>query len=181
MTTDETVSGHVVGHLLPGGTPASEASALVRMEQHRSPQAVLELMRLPEATPDEAVAVRQVLSLVGHVIDNGIWDELSALVVDDVEVQIGTMRVVGRADVVAWLTQWSQRPSHHTVNTLVRRDGDGLVALSRLVTIAGDGSVASADAVDRLAEQGGGWRLVHRDLQPRHPGATSSAGDDSDV
>ncbi|ADP82224.1 hypothetical protein [Pseudofrankia inefficax] len=149
MTTD-----HIAGHLRPGGSPPGGVrdSAGVRVEQHRLPATYAAFAALPAATADETAAVAQVLARFGHAIDNADQELLAQVFVDPPALEPATS------------------PSHHVVNTEVKRVPAGLAAWSRLVTIAGDGSVASADVLDVLAETPAGWRVARRTVHPRHGG-----------
>lgn len=148
----------------------------VRTEQHRLPAAFSAFMELPAAAPADRADVRQVLSLFGHAVDNNAWDEVVPLLAPDAALHAGGTIHSGREAVVGWFAERADPPSHHTVNTVVRGSGGRVVAWSRLVTIAGDGTVASADALDRLARTADGWQIVHRAIHPRHDG--EHPGDD---
>ncbi|WP_018505609.1 hypothetical protein [Parafrankia discariae] len=149
MTTD-----HIAGHLRPGGHPPGGVrdSADVKVEQHRLPRTYAAFAALRDATSEETAAVVQVLALFGHAVDNGDTELLAQVFIDPPALDPATS------------------PSHHTVNTEVKRVPGGLAAWSRLVTIAGDGSVASADVVDALTETPAGWRVASRTVHPRHGG-----------
>lgn len=151
MTTD-----HIAGHLRPGGHQPGGVrdSADVKVEQHRLPRTYAAFAALRDATGEETAAVVQVLALYGHAVDNGDTELLAQVFIAPPALDPATS------------------PSHHTVNTEVKRVPGGLAAWSRLVTIAGDGSVASADVVDALTETPAGWRVTSRTVHPRHGGPT---------
>lgn len=151
---------YIAGHLRDGGHAPGGVrdSADVKVGQHRLPHTYETFAGLPDATPDDIAAVAQTLSLYGHAVDNGDTDLLSQVFAPGVEPP-----ALSAGD--------HPLPSHHTVNTQVRRSGAQLVAWSRLVTIAGDGSVATADTIDVLASTPDGWRITSRTLHPRHGGA----------
>ncbi|WP_041939512.1 MULTISPECIES: hypothetical protein [Frankia] len=154
MTTD-----HIAGHLRVGGHPPGGVrdSADVRVEQHRLPQTYAAFAALRDATGEQTAAVLQVLALYGHAVDNGDAELLAQVFVDPPALDGATS------------------PAHHTVNTEVKQVPGGLAAWSRLITIAGDGSVASADVVDVLTETPAGWRVARRAVHPRHGGPAAVA------
>lgn len=145
---------HIAGHLRPGGSPPGGVrdSTGVKVEQHRLPATYAAFAELAAATGEQTAAVAQVLARYGHALDNGDDELLGQVFVDP-------------PPIVA-----APSPAHHLVNIEVRRVPGGLAAWSRLVTIAGDGSVASADVVDVLTETPGGWRVTRRTVHPRHGG-----------
>lgn len=151
-------------------TSSPAALSTLRTEQHRHPGAFSAFTALPEAATTDVLDVRQVLALFGHAVDNGAWDELRGLLAPDAELHADDDTVTGREAITEWFTVRSDAPSHHTVNTVVRATDDGIVAWSRLVTIAGDGTVASADAIDRFVRTDAGWLIAHRGVHPRHGG-----------
>ena len=167
MTTDLTTTDHIAGHLRPGGHPPGGVrdNPDVRVQQDRLPATYEAFLRLAPAGPAETAAVVQTLALFGHAVDNG---------------DAGLLAEVFAADVALPQVNEPDRrlPAHHTVNTQVKRAGDRLVAWSRLVTVAGDGSVATADALDVLADVEGRWRVERRTLHPRH-GASAALTDGS--
>lgn len=150
MTTD-----HIAGHLRAGGHPPGGVRdhADVRVRQHSLPRTYTAFAALPDATGEQTAAVVQVLARYGHVIDTGDASLLAQVFLDP-----------------PGLDPVTASPAHHTVNTEVKRVPGGLAAWSRLLTIAGDGSVASADAVDSLVETADGWRVATRTVHPRHGG-----------
>ncbi|MCK9902793.1 hypothetical protein MXD63_22305 [Frankia sp. Cpl3] len=111
------------------------------MEQHRLPRTYAAFAALPDASVEQSAAVAQLLALHGHAVDNADAELLAQVFVDPPALDPAAS------------------PSHHTVNTEVKRIPGGLAAWSRLVTIAGDGSVASADVIDLLTETPDGWRV----------------------
>lgn len=163
-------AAHLAGHLVSGGTPAASAGHLVRTEQHRHPETYSRLLGLPKPGPGEMLEATEVLSLVVHAVDNGAWDELAVLLTPDAEYAVADETATGVPEILALLRRRSSATSHHTVNAIVRKDGRDLVAWSRLVSIAGDGSVATADSLDRLVHRDGGWRVARRQVQVRHGG-----------
>ncbi|MET0449540.1 MAG: nuclear transport factor 2 family protein [Aeromicrobium sp.] len=151
-------------------TSSPTTTPTLSTEQHRHPAAFSDVAALPEAATADVLDVRQVLALLGHAIDNHAWDELGALLAPDVELLVGGTTLTGREAVVEWFADRTDPPAHHTVNTVVRVVGDDVVAWSRLVTITGDGRVASADALDRFVRSDDGWVVARRGIHPRHGG-----------
>jgi hypothetical protein len=126
---------------------------------------------LPEADPETVAAVTQTLSLYGHAVDNAAWDLLGSVFAANATIDDGEKVHDGPDALIAALRALAERPAHHVVNTQVKTLGSGgAVAWSRLITIAGDGSVASADQVDVLTSTPDRWRVLGRVVHPRHGG-----------
>jgi hypothetical protein len=171
-TEDTSTAKYVAGHLRSGGDAPRGArdSSQVRTEQHRLPGSYERFAQLPEADPETIAAVTQTLSLYGHAVDNAAWELLGSVFAASATIDDGE-HVHGPAALIAALQARENRPAHHIVNTQVKSlDGDRVAAWSRLITIAGDGSVASADQVDVLTSGGDGWLVVARVAHPRHGG-----------
>jgi hypothetical protein len=147
-----------------------DPATAVRTEQHRHPAAFTDFIALPEAATEDVADVRQVLSLIGHTIDNGAWDELAPLLAPEAELAEGDVTVTGREAIVAHFSAQDDLPAHHTVNVVTRAVGADVVAWSRLVRITGGGHVTSADAIDRFARADDGWQVVRRTVLPKHSG-----------
>lgn len=166
--------GYVAGHLRSGGSPARGVrdSPGVRTEQHRLSTSYTEFAGLPEADGETTAAVVQRISLYGHAVDNSAWVLLRSVFSAQSAIDDGQQVHEGVDALIAALRGRPASPAHHTVNTVVKSLDDGRVcAWSRLITIAPDGSVASADVVDIATRTGDDWLVDTRVVHPRHGGA----------
>jgi lactam utilization protein B len=126
---------------------------------------------LPEADPETIAAVTQTLSLYGHAVDNAAWGLLGSVFAANSTIADGENVHDGPDALITALQARAEQPAHHVVNTQVKSlDSKSVAAWSRLITIAGDGSVASADQVDVVTSTGNGWLVVARVIHPRHGG-----------
>jgi hypothetical protein len=172
-TQDASAVKYVAGHLRSGGDAPRGArdNSQVRTEQHRLPTSYEQFATLPEADPETIAAVTQTLSLYGHAVDNAAWELLGSMFAANATIDDGENVHDGPDALITALQARAERPAHHVVNTQVTSLGsDDVAAWSRLITIAGDGSVASADQMDVLTSTGDGWRVLARAVHPRHGG-----------
>jgi hypothetical protein len=147
---------------------------MTQLEQHRHPGLAAAHLGSPEVTADSVEAVNQLLALVGHARDNGADELLTEIFTPEVVLDDGGAVSTGLDAVAEAFGTQRNEVSHHTVNTVVRqapRSRDELVAWSRVITITGDGRVASADVLDEIVGGPGSWRIARRIVRPRHGGA----------
>jgi 3-phenylpropionate/cinnamic acid dioxygenase small subunit len=116
-------------------------------------------------------AIREVLHLYCHYMDEGKFEALGALFADD-GVWIAPYRTATTpSGIAAWLTQSvppEPRRMHYVMNSVIRVEGDRAEAKSNYMTVfAGDnGPVPSVCGtyVDRLARERGVWKFQRREL-----------------
>lgn len=128
----------------------------------------------------DVVAVTQVIAAFNHAVDFGDGNAFACLFVDDGVLDMGHLRIEGRADLAAFAASVPERvpnPRHHVVSELVTVDGDTAAAHSYAQVLATEdgATVLRSSGVyhDRLTRTPEGWRFVERrfvaDPPPRRP------------
>jgi hypothetical protein len=121
---------------------------------------------------DTADAIRQVLHLYDHFVDNGEWDELGSILTADFELTSPS----GRFEGVDGARRYEQLagehlPSHHVLNTFAQAaTGDTVRAWSRFLLVTWEYSARVGDYLDLLRRSDDGWRLATRQVLPRGGG-----------
>lgn len=123
--------------------------------------------------PEDRVAVTDLLSLHGHLIDAGELDRLDELFTADVTYDVtdfGQPALEGVAAVRdAALALGAGNPvAHHITNVVLTERADGTVrALSKAIGIRADGTCGSVTYDDIVVRGADGWRIRYRKLIPR--------------
>jgi hypothetical protein len=121
----------------------------------------------------DRLAIHELISLHGHLMDAGAFDRLADLFTEDVgydtsafggEVMHGIAAIVA-----AGRNLGANNPvGHHVTNILVGEDLDGTVrARSKGIGVYADGSCGSVIYDDILRRQPDGWRIAWRTVSPR--------------
>ncbi|MFI6358902.1 nuclear transport factor 2 family protein [Streptomyces sp. NPDC050743] len=124
-------------------------------------------------TLEDRFAITELISLHGHLVDEGQLDRLDELFTPDVVYDIsdfGRDPLVGVAAIrQAALALGAGNPvAHHVTNVVVRESADGRVrARSKGLGVMADGSCGSATYDDTLVRTSEGWRISHRKLSAR--------------
>jgi hypothetical protein len=122
---------------------------------------------------EDRVAVTEVISLHGHLIDAGDFDRLHELFTADVTYDVsdlGGTPLVGIAAIrEASLTLGPANPvAHHVTNILINSlDDNHATAQSKGIGIRTDGTVGSVVYKDILVRSPDGWRISHRTVLAR--------------
>ncbi|WP_114327896.1 nuclear transport factor 2 family protein [Rhodococcus sp. Eu-32] len=119
-------------------------------------------------------AVHELLARYGHVVDNQAWDELPSVFTADVRLDAefadGEFRVVTGLDRLReFLEGFDSRRSHHTLNTILEVDADGIVhAWSRFLVVEFDATSLTGDYVDEIVDTADGPRIGKRRISTRN-------------
>jgi 3-phenylpropionate/cinnamic acid dioxygenase small subunit len=122
---------------------------------------------------EDRMAVTDVISRHGHLVDAGELDRLGELFTPDVTYDVSALGgepLVGLAAIVAAsLRLGPGNPvAHHVTNVVVDRlDHDRVTARSKGFGVRADGTIGSVVYQDILVRSPDGWRISHRTVRPR--------------
>ncbi|WP_229379318.1 nuclear transport factor 2 family protein [Streptomyces sp. VRA16 Mangrove soil] len=130
------------------------------------------------------MAIIELISLHGHLVDNGNLDRFEELFTADVVYDLtdfGQEPLSGVAAVreAAWALGGANPVAHHVTNVVVTASTDGQVQVrSKGLGIKADGSCGSVSYDDTVVRTSDGWRISHRKLSSRRTplGGTTKAG-----
>lgn len=124
-------------------------------------------------SPEDRAAIGELISLHGHLFDDGDLDRLDLLftptVVYDVsELGGGALHGIDALRTAA-LTLGERNPlGHHVTNIVVTEREDGTVGVrSKGIGVNTDGTVGTVTYEDTVVDDGAGWRISHRRIVPR--------------
>ena len=123
----------------------------------------------------DRLAIHELLSLYGHLIDQRRWAELDQVFSADVVFDATEMGVPLTTSFNALLEHWTTDATHplahHATNVVVTEDADGTVrVMSKGIGVGNKGRVGSVTYFDVVVRTPAGWRLKHRVAQLRRPG-----------
>jgi len=125
---------------------------------------------MSQLTTDDRLAIRELLALYCHCLDQGRFDELRALFVPDCRLDFGAVfGVYEGADGLARFTDTLAKVGifmrHYTTNVVIRGDGERAHADSYVLAITGPSgsrNIATGRYEDELLKVDGRWRLRER-------------------
>ncbi|MEU7838035.1 nuclear transport factor 2 family protein [Nonomuraea sp. NPDC049129] len=122
---------------------------------------------------DDRAAITELISLHGHLFDEGEFDRLDELFTPDVvydatDYGVGSLEGVA-AILDAALTLGARNPvAHHVTNVVLTELADGKVrARSKGIAIMAGGTCGSATYDDVISYGDQGWRISHRKIIAR--------------
>ncbi|TQM44814.1 SnoaL-like protein [Pseudonocardia cypriaca] len=131
------------------------------------------MLRAMTLSPDDRSAIAELISLHGHVFDDGDLDRLDVLftpsVVYDVS-ELGGGALHGiEAIRTAALALGEHNPlGHHVTNIVITEHGDGTARVrSKGIGVNTDGTVGTVTYEDGVVATEAGWRIDHRRVVPR--------------
>ena len=122
---------------------------------------------------EDRMAVNDLISLHGHLVDAGAFDRSGELFTPDVIYDVshlGGGQLVGIAAIrEAGLRLGADNPvAHHVTNVVVNRlDDDHIAAWSKGLGVRTDGTVGSVTYKDIVVRTPDGWRISHRTVLAR--------------
>lgn len=122
---------------------------------------------------EDRLAVHELISLHGHLMDDGEFDRMGELFSADVVYDVsafGLGQLHGyEAITAAALAVGDADPvGHHVTNICVSEDPDGTVRVrSKGIGISADGSAGSVAYEDVVRRETAGWRISYRKVIPR--------------
>ncbi|WP_330230268.1 nuclear transport factor 2 family protein [Nocardia sp. NBC_00508] len=124
-------------------------------------------------TPEDRLAITDLINLHGHLADRGDFDGLHTLfaegVIYDVSALGGGVLVGLSAYREAALALGEANPvAHHVTNIVVDEAPDGTVhVVSKGLGVMAGGSFGSVTYEDSVERAVGGWRITRRVVRPR--------------
>lgn len=121
---------------------------------------------------EDRLAIHELISTHGHIVDSGELDRLHDVFVDDVEYDLTPMGGQSLQGVhairEAALQLGDGNPvGHHVTNTVIDGTGDQVSARSKAIGIRKDGSAGSLVYDDTLLLTEAGWRISKRTVTLR--------------
>jgi len=120
-------------------------------------------------TVEDRLAIYELLSLYGHLIDQRRWDDLLAEVfTEDVVFDASSfgdpVTTSARELIERWSSDLSMHPlAHHVTNIVITEDSDAVVRVqSKAIGVGRKGRVGSATYDDIVVRTPGGWRMSKR-------------------
>jgi 3-phenylpropionate/cinnamic acid dioxygenase small subunit len=118
-------------------------------------------------TPEDRVAITDLISMHGHLTDSGQLDRMTELFTDDVVYDLtdyGQEPLVGRESLrQAALALGDRNPvGHHVTNIVLTELPDEVRALSKGLGVMADGTCGSATYEDVVVRTSEGWRISRR-------------------
>jgi ketosteroid isomerase-like protein len=129
----------------------------------------------------DRIRIHELINLHGHLMDEGDFERLGELFVDDVVYDVsafGGQQLIGpRAVAEAGRALGDRNPlGHHVTNIVVLEiAGDRARACSKGLAVMSDGSAGSVVYQDELQRTDQGWRIAVRRVLPRKKPLHSSA------
>jgi SnoaL-like domain len=133
-------------------------------------------------SPEDRAAIGDLISLHGHLFDDGDLDRLDLLftptVVYDVsELGGGALHGIDAIRAAALALGERNPLGHHVTNVVVTDREDGSVGVrSKFIGVNADGTVATGTYEDTVVDEGAGWRIGHRRVVPRRVPLNGRAG-----
>jgi ketosteroid isomerase-like protein len=121
-------------------------------------------------TPEDTLAIQQLLADYGHVVDDHDWDRAHEVFAEDF---VFDRSATGRADlhgVADLVANFKGRNMyvHVTMNsTFTEVDGDTVRAHSKFLGFPNEGPPVTGDYHDEIVRTPDGWRLRHRRAEIR--------------
>nr|WP_031069896.1 nuclear transport factor 2 family protein [Streptomyces sp. NRRL WC-3742] len=124
-------------------------------------------------TLEDRLAITELVSLHGHLVDDGSLDRLEELFTSDVVYDLtdfGQESLSGVAAIreAAYALGAANPVAHHVTNIVVTASADGQVQVrSKGLGIKADGSCGSVSYDDTVVRTADGWRISHRKVSAR--------------
>lgn len=124
-------------------------------------------------TLEDRLAITELLSTHGHLVDDGSLDRLAELFTPDVVYDLTDfgqqpLRGVAAIREAGWALGAANPVAHHVTNVVVTESPDGTARVrSKGLGINADGSCGSVSYDDTVVRTADGWRISHRRLTPR--------------
>nr|WP_223243461.1 nuclear transport factor 2 family protein [Streptomyces sp. CBMA123] len=121
----------------------------------------------------DRLAITELVSLHGHLVDDGSLDRLAEVFTSDVVYDLtdfgqGPLNGVAAVREAAWALGAANPLAHHVTNVVVTASPDGRVRVrSKGLGIRADGSCGSVSYDDTVVRTAEGWRISHRTVSAR--------------
>ncbi|WP_026415876.1 nuclear transport factor 2 family protein [Actinomadura oligospora] len=124
-------------------------------------------------TPDDRAAITDLISMHGHLCDDGELDRLHEVFTDDLVYDVSDMGFGELHGLAAFRTAAetlgdANPVGHHVTNVVLREASEDEVhARSKAIGILADGTAGSAVYQDVVKRGPDGWRITRRTVQAR--------------
>ena len=122
---------------------------------------------------EDRLAIHELVSLHGHLMDEGAFDRLDELFTHDVVYDLtafGQGALHGISAIVNAARQLGNANpvAHHVTNVVITAVGEAVVSVaSKGFGVRADGSTGSVAYHDEVRKDPAGWRIARRRLVPR--------------
>jgi hypothetical protein len=111
----------------------------------------------------------------GDAIDDRDWDRLDSIFTDDAVfdlTDLGSRRLEGLDDIKRFMDVEAQHPRTHLMaNIYADETPEGATLSFRIIAMLPERRLATASYVDQVVKTPEGWRVAHRVITARRPGA----------
>jgi 3-phenylpropionate/cinnamic acid dioxygenase small subunit len=123
---------------------------------------------------EDRLAIHDIVSLYGHLIDERQWDRLDEMFTDDVIYDLDDFGLGVSNGMEAVRAMWADESlhplAHHATNVLIHEAADGEVrVVSKGIGVGKRGKVGSVTYHDRFVRTERGWRIGERVAILRRP------------
>jgi ketosteroid isomerase-like protein len=129
-------------------------------------------------TPEDRVAIGELMALYGHVIDERQWSRIGELFTDDVLYDVSDMELGHIRGIDAVLEFWTDAGTHHPIahhatNVVVDEEPDGSARVTSKAVCVGKSGRAMSFTYRDVVRRGedGRWRMAERIITLRRPEA----------
>jgi hypothetical protein len=124
-----------------------------------------------DISPDERLAIHELISLYGHLIDQRQFSRLGEIFTEGAIFDLrgyGGKRYRGLPDIQAMMIDSSEHPlAHHSTNVVVLTQKKEVEVISKGIGVGAGGRVGSVTYRDRLSRTACGWRIRERRCELR--------------
>lgn len=127
---------------------------------------------MPDLVEDR-LAITELISLHGHLFDNGELERLDELFTDDIRYDVsdvggGVLEGIDAIRDAAGQLGENNPVAHHVTNVHITDLSDDTAHVrSKGLAVMTNGTTGSATYVDEVVRTKAGWRLAHRTVKPR--------------
>jgi hypothetical protein len=116
----------------------------------------------------DTIALEQLLSRYGQIMDTAVWSDLHEVLSDDIVWDSFAFKLQGLDAIVARFEKEAHPRSHHTTDFEVEfKASDRAIVRSKWVTVRASGSLGTGEYLDTATRTPDGWRIVNRLLTQR--------------
>jgi SnoaL-like domain len=127
----------------------------------------------PALSSSERLAIHELISLYGHLVDQRQFSRLGSIFTDDAVFDLSGYDgscYRGLPAIQAMMLASSEHPlAHHATNVVVLTQLDGIEVISKGIGVGEGGRVGSVTYTDRLVFTPLGWRIRERRCELRRP------------
>jgi hypothetical protein len=116
-------------------------------------------------TAEDTIAIHQLCSHYGWLVDERRWDELDQVFTADVVIDVSAFRQPMMVGIEAVRAQYSDAVhpvAHHVTDTVAWRDGERTRARSKVISLLAGGLSGSGTYDDTVVKVDGQWRIARR-------------------